>query len=151
MTRDQGIAKSGNPRARRTAIELAWLWLRASTGQRARTVKIGRLQRPGDRRGRSSDRPRLVPGLEEMVAGDAEYVTLAGPAQDTLDHPGRQAGLGREADLARDMRGLQARRIVGPTLRQIQCAVDEGMAVAGYVSREHAVWQFVILPAEPVY
>src|SRR5215211_6301094 len=26
--RDQGIAKSGNPRARRTAIELAWLWLR---------------------------------------------------------------------------------------------------------------------------
>jgi transposase len=26
--RDQGIEKSGNPRARRTAIELAWLWLR---------------------------------------------------------------------------------------------------------------------------
>lgn len=28
VRRDQGIAKSGNPRARRTAIELAWLWLR---------------------------------------------------------------------------------------------------------------------------
>jgi transposase len=28
VERDQGIAKSGNPRARRTAIELAWLWLR---------------------------------------------------------------------------------------------------------------------------
>lgn len=28
IRRDQGIAKSGNPRARRTAIELAWLWLR---------------------------------------------------------------------------------------------------------------------------
>src|SRR3982751_3977983 len=25
---DQGIAKAGNSRARRTAIELAWLWLR---------------------------------------------------------------------------------------------------------------------------
>jgi transposase len=29
---DQGIAKSGNPRARRTAIELAWLWLRHQPG-----------------------------------------------------------------------------------------------------------------------
>jgi len=26
--RDQGISKAGNPRARRTAIELAWLWIR---------------------------------------------------------------------------------------------------------------------------
>lgn len=32
VTRDQGIAKSGNPRARRTAIELAWLWLRHQPG-----------------------------------------------------------------------------------------------------------------------
>jgi transposase InsO family protein len=29
---DQGITKSGNPRARRTAIELAWLWLRHQPG-----------------------------------------------------------------------------------------------------------------------
>ena len=28
MARDQGITKAGNPRARTTAIELAWLWLR---------------------------------------------------------------------------------------------------------------------------
>jgi transposase len=28
VSRDQGIAKAGNPRARRLAIELAWLWLR---------------------------------------------------------------------------------------------------------------------------
>src|SRR3712207_996754 len=32
VDRDQGIAKSGNPRARRTAIELAWLWLRHQPG-----------------------------------------------------------------------------------------------------------------------
>jgi transposase len=32
IKRDQGIAKSGNPRARRTAIELAWLWLRHQPG-----------------------------------------------------------------------------------------------------------------------
>jgi len=30
--RDQGIAKSGNPWARHTAIELAWLWLRYQPG-----------------------------------------------------------------------------------------------------------------------
>ncbi len=28
VSRDQGIQRSGNPRARQTAIELAWLWLR---------------------------------------------------------------------------------------------------------------------------
>jgi transposase len=32
VERDQGIAKSGNPRARRSAIELAWLWLRHQPG-----------------------------------------------------------------------------------------------------------------------
>ncbi len=32
VRRDQGIAKSGNPRARRCAIELAWLWLRHQPG-----------------------------------------------------------------------------------------------------------------------
>jgi transposase len=32
VRRDQGIGKSGNPRARRIAIELAWLWLRHQPG-----------------------------------------------------------------------------------------------------------------------
>ena len=32
VRRDQGIAKSGNPRARRCAVELAWLWLRHQPG-----------------------------------------------------------------------------------------------------------------------
>ena len=32
VRRDQGIAKSGNRRARRTAIEMAWLWLRHQPG-----------------------------------------------------------------------------------------------------------------------
>ena len=27
MARDQGIAKAGNPRARKAMIELSWLWL----------------------------------------------------------------------------------------------------------------------------
>ena len=28
LDREQGISKAGNPRARRAAIEMAWLWLR---------------------------------------------------------------------------------------------------------------------------
>jgi transposase len=30
--REQGISKAGNPRARETAVELAWLWLRHQPG-----------------------------------------------------------------------------------------------------------------------
>ena len=32
VRRDQGLSKAGNSRARRTAIELAWLWLRHQLG-----------------------------------------------------------------------------------------------------------------------
>jgi transposase len=32
LRRDQGIGKAGNPRARRIALELAWLWLRHQPG-----------------------------------------------------------------------------------------------------------------------
>jgi transposase len=47
--RDQGITKSGNPRARELAIELAWLWVRHQPGsQLARWFR----QRVGDLKGR---------------------------------------------------------------------------------------------------
>jgi transposase len=32
VRRDQGISRAGNPRARRVAIELAWMWLRHQPG-----------------------------------------------------------------------------------------------------------------------
>lgn len=32
MGRDQGISRAGNPRARTTLIQLAWLWLRYQPG-----------------------------------------------------------------------------------------------------------------------
>ena len=32
IAREQGISKAGNPRARQTAVELAWLWLRHQPG-----------------------------------------------------------------------------------------------------------------------
>jgi transposase len=32
MSRDQGISKAGNPKARTTMVELAWMWLRHQPG-----------------------------------------------------------------------------------------------------------------------
>jgi transposase len=47
--REQGIAKSGNPRLRTTMIELAWLWLRYQPGS---ALSRWFRERVGDRRGR---------------------------------------------------------------------------------------------------
>jgi transposase len=47
--REQGIAKSGNPRLRTTMVELAWLWLRHQPGS---ALSRWFRQRVGDRRGR---------------------------------------------------------------------------------------------------
>jgi transposase len=52
MSRDQGISKAGNPKARTTMVELAWMWLRHQPGsplstwfrQRVGTLK-GRIRR----------------------------------------------------------------------------------------------------------
>src|SRR5215831_19091658 len=47
--RDQGISKAGNPKARSTAIELGWMWLRYQPDS---TLSIAFRQRVGDRKGR---------------------------------------------------------------------------------------------------
>src|SRR5690242_9771071 len=47
--REQGIAKSGNPRLRATMVELAWLWLRHQPGS---ALSRWFRERVGDRRGR---------------------------------------------------------------------------------------------------
>lgn len=47
--RDQGISKAGNPKARSTAIELAWMWLRYQPDS---TLSIAFRQRVGDLKGR---------------------------------------------------------------------------------------------------
>jgi hypothetical protein len=49
------------------------------------------------------------------------------------------------------MRRRHASGIVRPRLRQIERAVNEGMALPRGIAGEHAIWQLVILPAEPVY
>jgi hypothetical protein len=96
-----------------------------------------------------------------MIGIDAKHISFAGSAQVPLnlanavhrigrnpaerharcvrarDHPGRQLRLGREANIARHRGSLQTRRIVGPSLRQIERPIDEGMAVARYVGSEH--------------
>jgi len=49
MERDQGISKAGNPKARSTAIELAWMWLRHQPGS---ALSIWFRERVGDAKGR---------------------------------------------------------------------------------------------------
>jgi hypothetical protein len=73
------------------------------------------------------------------------------------DHGQRQRRLGREAamgairHLPGNMRLGQARLVVRPALRQIEVAIDEGVAATGGVTGETPIWQLAILPAEPVY
>jgi transposase len=49
MSRDQGISKAGNPKARTTMIELAWMWLRF---QRNSALSLWFRERVGSARGR---------------------------------------------------------------------------------------------------
>ena len=46
---EQGISKSGNPRLRRTMVQLAWFWLR---NQPASALSAWYRERVGDKRGR---------------------------------------------------------------------------------------------------
>jgi transposase len=72
VRRDQGLAKAGNPRARRTAIELAWLWLRHQPGSalvRWFHERVG----PGTGRMR---RILLVAMARKLIVALWRYVTL---------------------------------------------------------------------------
>jgi hypothetical protein len=55
-----------------------------------------------------------------------------------LDHAAGHLRLSGKAHLRRHMGRLQAGAIVGPALRQIERAVDEGMPVPRHIGREHA-------------
>jgi transposase len=49
LQKEQGISKAGNPRLRRTMVELAWLWLRYQPGSR---LSAWFRERVGDGKGR---------------------------------------------------------------------------------------------------
>lgn len=70
VRRDLGISKSGNPRARRTAIELAWLWLRHQPGSAVARWFHGRV---GEAKGRMR-RIMLVAMARKLVVALWRYV-----------------------------------------------------------------------------
>jgi transposase len=72
VRRDQGIAKAGNPRARRTAIELAWLWLRHQPGS---ALVRWFYERVGTGTGRMR-RILLVAMARKLIVALWRYVTL---------------------------------------------------------------------------
>ena len=71
VERDQGIAKPGNRRARRTAIELAWLWLRHQPGSALARRFHGRV---AGAKGRMR-RIMLVAMARKLVVALWRYVT----------------------------------------------------------------------------
>ncbi len=72
VRRDQGMAKAGNPRARRTAIELAWLWLRHQPGS---ALVRWFHERVGTGTGRMR-RILLVAMARKLIVALWRYVTL---------------------------------------------------------------------------
>src|SRR5208282_4369215 len=56
----------------------------------------------------------------------------------TRDHPACDLGFRRKTYIVRNMRRPHACGIVRPCLRQVECPVDEGMAVTRHIGREHA-------------
>lgn len=71
VRRDQGITKAGNPRARRTAIELAWLWLRHQPGS---TLAHWFRERVGTARGRMR-RIMLVALARKLIVALWRYLS----------------------------------------------------------------------------
>src|ERR1700680_3503073 len=96
-----------------------------------------------------------------MIGIDAEYIAFTGLAEvpldiadpidaigrnpterhasrkSALDHLGRKLRLGRKAEVARHICSLQRSRIIGPALRQIERAIDEGMAMTRHVGSKN--------------
>jgi transposase len=71
IERDQGISKAGNPRLRKTMIELAWLWLRYQPGS---ALSRWFHQRVGDQRGRVR-RIAIVAMARKLLIALWRYVT----------------------------------------------------------------------------
>ena len=69
---DQGISKAGNPRLRKTTIQLAWLWLRHQPGS---SLSRWFHARVGDRRGRIR-RITIVAVARKLMIALWRYVTL---------------------------------------------------------------------------
>jgi len=122
---------------------------------------VGRFQGFGDLRCCASNRPLFAPRPEPMRRTHAKHVAFASapqipldiayaidvvgcnPAEGhsrrdrTFDHPGGNLRLRRKADIGRYMRRLHARRIFGPTFRQVERAVNERVAPTRHVGGKH--------------
>ena len=71
IDREQGIAKSGNPRLRRAMIELAWLWVRHQPGSALSRWFVARV---GTARGRVR-RIAIVALARKLLVALWRYVT----------------------------------------------------------------------------
>ena len=77
LQRDQGISRAGNPRARRTAVELAWLWLRHQPDSR---LSRWFCERVGATRGRFK-RIMIVALARKLVVALWRYLATGAPPE----------------------------------------------------------------------
>lgn len=91
LSQEQGISKSGNPRARTAVVEAAWLWLRY---QPESALAKWFNQRVGEQRGRMK-RIMIVALARKLLVALWRYVeTGLVPTGATLRaQPGRSSGL----------------------------------------------------------
>ena len=75
VDREQGIAKSGNPRLRTAMVELAWLWLRHQPDS---ALSRWFRERVGSERGRIR-RIAIVALARKLLAALWRYATSGGP------------------------------------------------------------------------
>ncbi len=73
MSRDQGISKAGNPKARTTMIELAWFWLRH---QHESSLSVWFRERVGAAKGRMR-RITVVAVARKLLIALWRYLTTS--------------------------------------------------------------------------
>ena len=86
LRHDQGISKAGNPRARATMVELAWLWVRHQSGSALTAWFLARVSGIKGRIKRIC-RPR------SQVTGRALEISRNRTGSDRSDAEGRQTGV----------------------------------------------------------
>ena len=145
ITVDTGMCRSflyGNRELSRSArCSLSSQTRALGSRTRRQALPVGWFKGLGNVRGAAGNPPWLVPRSKDMGRIDAEHIPFASPAQvalnaaDTVngisrdpaerhtgrdgsrDHAGRDLRLGRKANPARHVRGLQTSQIVAPSFR----------------------------------
>jgi Transposase IS116/IS110/IS902 family len=125
MSRDQGISKAGNPKARTTMVELAWMWLRHQPGS---SLSAWFRERVGTRKGRIRRITIVAMARKLLIALFRSFTTSAteNPAKPML-------AIGNAA--AYCLWGVPGSLVVGATKRTLRKDVERGLYLRRFCIR----------------